>query len=209
MDLRWISLLLFALLVLRKSGQLFYDDLGGFRTFAMIDIASHFEILTIPGVSAAPVGSAEYAVLHAIFSDTRAGGLPWLRLLERRLDIGAALARVLRAGLVSVLAWEFSFRAQRRLDTSFGTLSSWGPCPSVAEMVADFQVLRQTVLSRQNVRPRFRTPSPRRSAVQSCSPLTPRTAAAFLDQGPRSPMHIRDSPYSQRAKSFTASIGML
>ena len=38
MDLRWISLLLFALLVLRKSGQLFYDDLGGFRTFAMIDI---------------------------------------------------------------------------------------------------------------------------------------------------------------------------
>ena len=100
MDLRWISLLLFALLVLRKSGQLFYDDLGGFRTFAMIDIESHFEILTIPGVSAAPVGSAEYAVLHAIFSDTRAGGLPWLRLLERRLDIGAALARVLRAGLV-------------------------------------------------------------------------------------------------------------
>ena len=72
MDLRWISLLLFALLLLRKSGQLFYDDLGGFRTFAMIDIESHFEVLTIPGVSAAPVGSADYAVLHAIFSDTRA-----------------------------------------------------------------------------------------------------------------------------------------
>ena len=209
MDLRWISLLLVALLLLRKSGQLSYDDLGGFRTFALIDIESHFEVLTIPGVSAAPVGSAEYTQLCTIFSDTRAGRLPWLRLLERRLDTGAALARLLGAGLVSVLAWEFCFRAQRRLDASFGNLSSWGPRPSVAEMVAEFRVLRQTVLSRQNVRPRSRTPSPSKSTVQSRSPLTPRTASAFLDQGPPSPMHIRDSPYSQRAKSFIASIGVL
>ena len=167
MDLRWISLLLVALLLLRKSGQLSYDDLGGFRTFALIDIESHFEVLTIPGVSAAPVGSAEYTQLCTIFSDTRAGRLPWLRLLERRLDTGAALA------------WEFCFRAQRRLDASFGNLSSWGPRPSVAEMVAEFRVLRQTVLSRQNVRPRSRTPSPSKSTVQSRSPLTPRTASAF------------------------------
>ncbi|CAE7782291.1 unnamed protein product [Symbiodinium sp. CCMP2592] len=86
MDLHWISLLLLALLLTRKSGQLFYDDLGGFRTFALIDIESHFEVLTIPGVGTASVGSAEHAALHAILSDTRAGGLPWLRLLVSTED---------------------------------------------------------------------------------------------------------------------------
>ena len=47
-DLRWVSLLLFAALVIRKSGQLFFDDLGGFRTFALTDIESHFEVLAGP-----------------------------------------------------------------------------------------------------------------------------------------------------------------
>ena len=44
-DLRWISLLLFDALVIRKSGQFFFDDLGGLRTFALTDIESHFEVL--------------------------------------------------------------------------------------------------------------------------------------------------------------------
>ena len=144
-DLRWVSLLVFTASVIRKSGQFFFDDLGGFRTFALTDIESHFEVFTIPCVSRASFGSPKHAALYGIFRDGHAGGLPWLRLLHRRLDIGVMLDRLLAGGLVSVAAWEFCVRAQVRLDTSFGSLASWGPCSSVEDMVANFQ-LRQLVL---------------------------------------------------------------
>ena len=95
-----------------------------FRTCGLTDIRSRFDIMMILGLNSASHGAAECATLCAIWSDTRAGQLPWIRWLQRRLDMSAA--HILRAGLVSVMAVDFCHRGLRGLDISFGALACVG-----------------------------------------------------------------------------------
>ena len=218
--LRWLSLLLLLVLVLRESACMPFPDLGGFQTFSVQELLDHLHVMLLPHED----GSAEMTALYGMLSDSRRGSLPWSRLLARKADLAALVLSFLQSSRISARAGALADRLIPLLNRRYGVLNSWGPCPTVQDLQQKLQAFLQEFDRPQKQvadvsRTRSRTPpkrSPRVPAPAEALAASPRSMVLWSDMGPPSPLHHLDSPQTVRMKSasywlenFTVFFGFL
>ena len=229
MDLRWLTLLLAVLTVLRHDALALPPPLSAFHAFTVCDLEAHVEVtsqhfghysqrLDHSGFLLGPFLFSSFYhhtkaltqmcpfMLRTVFLCGR-GQLPWMDLIYHAPQLVQCLRDVLRMRRLTEPAVTAAARYERWITCAWGALQTWGACPSCVELQRDLTTYMASQLARSaSAAPAqlaLSPPRPARVAAEHLGSPSPRTVSRFLDYGPPDePLSLADSPFSKRYKQW-------
>ena len=157
--------------------------------------------------------AAVHVSLVAMLREDRAGALNWVGLAGSLAMLSSVVIAHRYHLVTSVDVMRLLFRHQRLLQNRFGLMPSWGMAPAdivdrvrslqnQARQFYDIGLFSEPSFSGDQDSCPATPPRKKRAYIADASCVSPRTAAMWLDAGPPSPFHVRDSPSTLCMKSF-------